>query len=141
MAIRRHKLEYKEDFGFLLFGISTPETDYRIVWKLNQDFSLNLVRGDNHTSLSRKTGQLLEFPFYSYDDEDTFYLYHLLGNKSGEGFLIEELRNIDYFLIIRGDFTEAFSNGVFNRLRKTENIQAVFKIEPESLKSRENLLF
>jgi len=92
LAIRRHKLEYRENFDFLLFGISSHENDYRLVWKINHDFSLNFVRNDNLKVISKKTGKELEFPLYSYDDEDTFYLYHLVANKSDQGVLLEELK-------------------------------------------------
>jgi len=141
LALRRHKLEYKEAFNFLLFGLSSHENDYRLVWKINQDFSLNFERVDNHKLISKKTGEEIEFTRYSYDDEDTFYLYYLIANKSDQGVLMEELKNIDYLILIQGEFTDAFSNGFHNRLKKVENVQGVFKIDPTTLKNRENLVF
>jgi hypothetical protein len=141
LAIRRHKLEYKENFDFLLFGLSSHENDYRLVWKINQAFSFNFERGKSHKIISKKTSREIEFSIYSYDDEDTFYLYHFIANKSDEGVLLEELKNIDYLFMIQGEFTEAFSNGIQNRLKKIESVQGVFKIDPSSLKNRENLVF
>jgi len=141
LTIRRHKLEYKEKFDFLLFGLSSHENDYRLAWKINQDFSLNFERGENHRIISKKTGQEQEFALYSYDDEDTFYMYYLLANKSEQTVLLEELKNIDYLIMIQGEFTEAFSNGFQNRLKKVESVQGVFKIDPATLKNRENLVF
>jgi hypothetical protein len=141
LALRRYKLEYKENFDFLLFGLSSHENDYRLVWKINQTFSFNFERGKNHRIISKKTGQEIEFALYSYDDEDTFYLYHFISNKSDQGVLLEELKNIDYLIMIQGEFTDAFSNGFLNRLKKIETIQGVFKIDPAGLKNRENLVF
>jgi hypothetical protein len=141
LALHRHKLAYKENFDFLLFGLSSHENDYRLVWKINQTFSFNFERGKNHRIFSKKTGQEIEFAQYSYDDEDTFYLYHLIANKSEQGVLLEELKNIDYLIMIQGEFTEAFSNGFQIRLKKIENVQGVFKIDPVGLKNRENLVF
>jgi len=141
LALRRHKLEYKENFDFLLFGISSNENDYRLVWKINQTLCFNFERGINHKIISKKTGQEIEFVLYSYDDEDTFYLYHLFANKSENGVLLEELKNIDYLIMIQGEFTEAFSNGFQQRLKKIETVQGVFKIDPATLKNRENLVF
>jgi hypothetical protein len=111
------------------------------VWKINHDFSLNFERSENHKIISKKNSQEIEFALYTYDDEDTFYLYYLLANKSEQGVLLEEMKNIDYLIMIQGDFTEAFSNGFYNRLKKLENIQGVFKINPAALKNRENLVF
>lgn len=141
MALRRHKLEYREAFDFLLFGLSSHENDYRLVWQMNQTFSFNFERINNHRIISKKNGKEIEFPMYSYDDEDTFYLYHLIVNKSDQGVLLEELKNIDYLIMIQGDFTEAFSNGFHNRLKKLELVQGVFKIDPSGLKNKENLVF
>jgi len=141
VALRKHKLEYKENFDFLLFGLSSHENDYRLVWKINQEFSLNFERGMNHKVILKKTGQETEFALYTYDDEDTFYLYYLIANKSDQGVLLEELKNIDYLIMIQGEFTEAFSNGFQIRLKKIENIHGVFKIDPATLKNRENLMF
>lgn len=141
MAIRRHKLVYSENFDFLLFGISSHENDYRLVWKINQEFGLNFERLDNLLLKSKKNTKDIEFALYSYDDEDTFYLYYLIANKSEGGVLLEEMKNIDYLVIIHGETTEAFSNGFQNRLKKIDTIQGVFKIDPAGLKNRENLVF
>ena len=112
-----------------------------MVWKINQEFNFNFERVDNHAILSKKTGKSAEFAMYSYDDEDTFYLYHLISNKSEHEVLLEELKNIDYLVMIQGDFTSAFSNSFQNRLKNIDNIQGVFKIDPSGLKNRENLVF
>jgi hypothetical protein len=141
LALQRHKLAYKETFDFLLFGLSSHESDYRLVWKINQEFSFNFERGKSHIINSKKTGGEIEFTLYTYDDEDTFYLYHFITNKTEQGVLLEELKNIDYLIMIQGEFTDAFSNGFYNRLKKVETIQGVFKIDPVSLKNRENLVF
>ncbi len=141
MALQRHKLLYKQNFDFLLFGLASHENDYRLVWNINQTFSFNFERGNSHKLFSKKAGKELEFPLYTYDDEDTYYLYQLLSNKCEDGVLLEELKNIDYLIMIQGDFTEAFSNGFQNRLKKLECVQGVFKIDPSSLKNRENLVF
>lgn len=124
-----------------MFGLSSHENDYRLVWNINQGFSFNFERAKNHKIISKKTGAEIEFTLYSYDDEDTFYLYHLIANKSDQNFLLEELKNIDFLIMVRGEFTEAFSNGFQNRLKKIETVQGVFKIDPASLKNRENLVF
>jgi hypothetical protein len=141
MAIKRHKLEHEENYNFLLFGISSPENDYRLAWSINQNFSLNFERAKNLVQLIGKKGQISEFAVYLYDDDDTFYLYHLISNKSENGALLDELKNIDYLIKIQGEFTEPFANGFFNRLKTIENIQAVFRISPAGLKNRERLIF
>ncbi len=140
MAVKKHKLEYSEDFDFLLIGISSHEADYRLVWKINQDFSLNFIRQES-LKYTRKDGSEAEYALFTCDDEDTYYLYHLVSNRAEEGVLLEELKNIDYLIKIQGDLSEAFINGFLNRLKKTEGILGVFRIDPEGLKNRDRLVF
>ncbi len=111
-----------------------------MAWKINQACGLNFERLENHKVTSKKTGQESEFALYSYDDEDTFYLYYFISNKSEQGALLEELRNIDYLIMIQGETTEAFTNGFQARLKKIETVHGVFKVDPSGLKNRENLV-
>jgi hypothetical protein len=140
LKTKKHKLEYTEDFNFLLLGLSSNENDYRLIWKINNSFNFNFERGDNHSVISNNGEAELEFSNYTYDDQDSFLFYRLLANKTDKGVLIEELKNIDYLLIVQGEFSESFVTGLISNLKKTENIHGVFRIPPANLKNRERLL-
>ena len=141
MAIKRHKLGYTEDFDFLLLGLASTENDYRLIWKINKTFNFSFGKAGNHNITAKKEENELEFSHYTYDDEDTFIFYRLLANKSDQGVLLEELKNIDYLLIITGEFSDTFVANMIAKLKNIEHIQGVFRILPASLKNRERLLF
>jgi hypothetical protein len=53
---------------------------------------------------------------------------------------MEELKNIDFLLIVQGKIEDANINELVSGLKSIEHIQAVFRIDPSGLKSRERLL-
>jgi hypothetical protein len=141
LAIRKHKLGYTEDFDFLLLGLASTENDYRLIWKINQTFNFTFERCENHKVLSKDGEKELGFSHYTFNDENTLLFYRLLSNKTEKGVLLEELKNIDYLLIVHGEFQDSFITGLIANLKSVEHIQGVFHISPASLKSRERLLF
>lgn len=141
MAIKRHKLGYTEDFDFLLLGIASTENDYRLIWKINKTFNFSFERAGNHKVPAKNEKNELEFSHYTFEDEDTSIFYRILANKSEKGVLLEELKNIDYLLIITGGFSETLVTSLIKKLKNTEHIQGIFRLSPASLKNRERLLF
>jgi len=67
--------------------------------------------------------------------------YHLVCNRCENGFLLEEIRNIDYLLKISGDIDEQDINTLVSRIRSIEGFSAAFELDPAQLKSREKLIF
>ena len=66
----------------------------------------------------KKTGVRQEFSLYRYYDEETYLDYHLIANRCEDGFLLEELKNIDYFLRISGDCEDDFTERLLVKLLK-----------------------
>ena len=141
MALKRHKLGYTDNFDFLLLGLASSENDYRLIWKINKTFNFSFEKAGNHKIPAKNEVNELEFSHFTYDDEDTFIFYRFLANKSDKGALLEELKNIDYLLIISGEFSDTFVANMIAKLKSIEHIQGVFRILPASLKNRERLLF
>jgi hypothetical protein len=138
---KKHKLEYTEKFDFLLLGLVSTENDYRLIWTINNALNFAFEKTDNHVVLGKDDKAELEFSYYTFDNEDTFLYYRLLSNRTESGILMEELKNIDYLLIIQGDISESYIKGLISDLKNVEQIQGVFRISPGSLKNRERLIF
>ena len=77
---------------------------------------------------------------YSYEEDESLLVYYLLSNRCENGFLIEELKNIDYFIQVHGDFPSSDQDRFINDLNKLDAIVASFPIDPLKLKSRNRLL-
>ncbi|MFW5645331.1 MAG: IPExxxVDY family protein, partial [Bacteroidota bacterium] len=96
---RKLKLNYEPDNEFLLLGLVSYERDYRISWDINQNLNLDLIRTDDHTLKLRSSSKEMNFSCFFFEDEDTYLNYKLLANRSEEGYLLEELKNIDYLIV------------------------------------------
>lgn len=132
-------LEVEFDFDFSLFGISCHSANYRLAWALNKNLDLDLERTDDiELSFGESTGF---FSFYKYDDEESYTTYHLISNRSDAGYLIPEMKQIDFFLQYWGPMSEADLAHLPEDLRKVTSVLTAINIDPMSLKNRNNLLF
>lgn len=139
-VVRKHKLEYTEHFDFLLLGIVSAENDYRFIWQINKKLGFEFEKTQSHKVKVKGTETEPEFSHYVFEHDGLYLLFRLIGNKSPDGVLIEELKNIDYLLIVQGEMTESYIRDLISGLKAIEQIQGVFRIDPISLKNREKLL-
>ncbi len=135
-----HRLQEQESFDFGLIGISSAENDYRISWILNNAMGYRLTRQENLQVYHKRLDDPQEFSQYQYNDEETLLGYRLLSNKSENGYLLEEMPNIDFLLQVSGDLNEGFIDELVSRLNALDPIRLAFRLDPSRLKSRKKLL-
>jgi hypothetical protein len=140
MTKKIHKLTEKEEYPFKLAGISSAENDYRLSWLLNQILGLNLVRTDNLEIFHKRLDDKQAFSQFEYFDEDSLLQYRLISNRSFNGYLLEEMTNLDYLLQITGDTDEGWMGKLIQRMKGIDGINLAFQIDPINLKSRKKLL-
>jgi len=112
---KKHKLTFQLDFNFSLLGISSSENDYRLSWEMNKVLEISLRKDSDHVIKRKEIEQ--NFLVYTFSDEESFLQYFLIANKSENGYLIEELRNIDYFLQIHGDLIDKQQEQIISSVR------------------------
>jgi hypothetical protein len=135
-----HKLTEQEDYPFKLVGISSAENDYRLCWSLNQTLAINLVKTADLKVFHKRLEEEQAFSQYEYFDEESLLQYRLISNRSANGYLLEEMMNLDYILQLSGDLEEGWTENLIQRLKGMEGIILAFPIDPNSLKSRKKLL-
>jgi hypothetical protein len=140
MTRKIHKLTEKEDYPFRLAGISSAENDYRLCWSLNQILGINLVKTSNLEIFHKRLDGKQAFSQFEYFDEETLLQYRLISNRSINGYLLEEMTNLDYLLQITGDINEGWMEILVKKLNGMEGIILAFPIDPTTLKSRKKLL-
>lgn len=138
--MKKIKLEYTQKYDFHLIGISTSEKEHKFIWGLNNLLGIQLSKIDDHHVYHKKLIDQQEFTVFNYSDDITFIDYRVIANKSENGILLEELRTIDYFLIINGEYEDDFISSLQAKLKSADSIQASFIIDPNTLKSKERLL-
>jgi hypothetical protein len=140
MPIKVHKLSEKEDYPFKLAGISSAENDYRLSWSLNQFLGINMVRIDNLEIYHKRLDDKQFFSQFEYFDEETLLQYRLVSNRSVNGYLMEEMTNLDYLLQISGDLDEGWMEDLIAKMNRIDGIILAFPLDPTTLKSRKKLL-
>ncbi len=141
MKKKIHKLVLQPDLDFYLIGIASHEHDYRLSWMLNNHLGLALVRTENLTFLHKKTSQKQEFPHYYYNDAEKNISYHLITNYSADGYLLSELKNVDFLLRIFGINSDLLKNEMLIRIKKIEGILTAFPVDANNIKQKERITF
>jgi len=132
-------LSLDEDYDFDLFGISCHTKDYRLCWALNQALGIDLIRAED--LIIRKKELTSAYSFYEYLDEDNHLDYFLIANRSSQGLLLPEKKSVDFLLMVKG---MVYDNDKINILEKINSVGLIltsYSIDPEELKSKQNLLF
>lgn len=140
--MKKAKLFLEPTFDFELLGLVSPVKDYKMAWLINRELDLQLTKTDD-LEIEFISDSRLEISQYFLSLPHGFI--QLLKNKALNSsqqlaYLIPELRNMDYFLLVQ-DHTKQLSISTFvNHLSQASHIQSVVKIDVSKLKSKENLL-
>ena len=135
MAKKILKIDF--DYDFALYGIITVEKSHRLCWLLRKELDFNFKRIEDLELM--KLNKIISFTRYKYENihSDNDATCYLIANKNSGYFVIPERKETDYFLIIKNLTIE----GILNKLKKINNLQAVFTLNPNDLNSKENLIF
>jgi hypothetical protein len=140
--MKKTKLFIEPTFDFELLGLVSPVKDYKMAWLINRDLDLDLVRSED-LQIEFLSSPRLEISQYFLSLPHGYI--QLLKNKAINtsqqlAYLIPELRNLDYFLLVQ-DHTQQLSITSFvDHLTKNPFIQSVVRLDVSKLKSKENLL-
>jgi hypothetical protein len=132
-------LTLDEDYEFTLVGISCHSKDYRLCWKINQTLNIDLVRTEDLEIYKKSI--VNSHSFYKYIDDDNYLEYYLISNRGDNGFLIPEQKKVDFFLMVKGNFSENHTNDIICKINTLSLVLTSFSINLNSLKSKQNLLF
>lgn len=138
--MKKKTLKFQPDFNFKLIGAVSSSSDIRFVREIKIITELEMVRCDYHEIFNEKMADSQKFILYEYPENDDIISLFVVGNKSETGYLIEELRNIDFFIVIDGDDKDEFAGQLMKNLKTNPAIQAIFDIDPEKLASKQKLL-
>jgi len=136
----KHKLFAEDDYSFDLIGLCSTHSDYRLSWNINQSLKIVLAKADDFVLFSKKDGES-SHSFYQFKDADEQIEFYLIKNISSNFKpLIPEKDQIDYFLVIKNNFSLDL-NDILSSLRGNESILTAFIFDADELKSKANLLF
>jgi len=139
--LNKTTLKFELQLDFVLVAITTQLKDYMFCFKINKQLG---------TSFCKITD--LELPFNN--DEEPFYFsryfylmpeseteLYVLANKGTEGFLVPEMKKIDFLLLIQNYIHTEDLKEIINGLNKIPEVLVAMEVDPKKLKSKENLIF
>ena len=160
----KHTLQLEDDYDFELIGISSHVKDYRICWAINEILGVNLNKENSLEIKNKKQVSPSFFSFFNFEDDQNFKEYIVVSNLSeskistsnahtlfpGGGkeeeslqneYLIPELKHLNYFLIVKGEITEIEKEEIITKIKSIDTVLTAITINPNTLKSKQNLIF
>jgi len=139
--IKKHKLDIGFEANFKLFGISSHEVDYKLIWQINQAIDVEFARIDNLVVYNNKLDTDQEFSLFEAEDARKQLQFYFISNRCDNGFLIKEVSNFDYFIKITGEITQDEKKRLIKAIRSIDAVNATLKLDPNCLISRDKLVF
>ncbi len=139
--LNRLTLKYEPDLDFVLIAITSPLKDYLLCFKINRQLTIDFVRISELPLQLTSAGEPVYFSRYHYRIPETETDFFLLANKGTEGYLIPEMKKVDYFILIRNFLDEEETEGLLTGLNRIPEVVVAAEVNPVKLKSKENLIF
>ena len=138
--MRKSKLVVDYKLGAEVIGLVTSLKDYKLAWSINQAFKINLVMQPNLLIEFIKGKNLSVVNFKYQTESQQIRLVKNKGIEENSGYLIRELANFDFFLMIN-DEDDILPAGKLESLNDIKDIVYLKKIEVVKLKSKDNFIF
>ena len=136
--MNRKTLKFEIDLDFELVAITTSLRDYRLCYHINKRLNFNFTKSPDLEII--QAGMPVYFSLYQFHWEASDTDFYFIANKGSDGYLIPEMRRVDYFIMIRNYIAGDELEKLVADLNKIQEIVAAVKVDPKKIKSRENLL-
>lgn len=149
-------LDYENEHEYALIGIHTTLEDYRLAFYLNNALNIKLNREATDLDLGTNKSS---FSLYNYECKRSFSSWSLIANKHvfkantqaltnylfkenyQTAILIQEKKQIDYFLKIDSDFSNSEFEKIILKVTNIHSVITSYNINPKTLKSKDFLIF
>ncbi|MEC4112736.1 IPExxxVDY family protein [Myroides pelagicus] len=149
-----------DDYKLIAIHSSRKE-DYKVVYFINATLDLYFEKEKNDIALTTEEG-IANFSHFEYEDNDHHILWKIVSNKAfikpdtdidsplfsdkkhaitKQGYLVPELKNVDYLIKIE-EIDEYFNIGtVIEKLNSIKIFSTAYEIRQDQIKNRKNLIF
>ena len=159
MAMHKLFVEQFHEESYALLAIHCNLEDYRLAFLLNKHLELKLKRCLKDLDFEYT---LASYSIYEWEDKKQQITWNLVENickKEEDGLtstgslfqsptkiiktfnLIPELDTVDYFLKIDNDGNPIYEKSIISKMHDISQIAAVYNVNSDELKSRNNLIF
>ncbi|HEU4718281.1 MAG TPA: IPExxxVDY family protein [Bacteroidia bacterium] len=137
----KFRLDVEYDYDFFLAGISCHEKPHRLCWAINKSLECSLARTESLSLSLKKNEGPASFILFSSEDKAHDAAFFLVSNKCETGTLVPEHHQADFFYIVKGPYSGEDQERMLRELRTIPFVLMAYRIDPASLKSKQNLLF
>ena len=140
----KNRLEISYDFDFHLVALNTSVKEYKLAWGLNRELNLELAKKHN-ISIDFQGGKSLSISNFVCEKE--YQIFRLLKNRAENfddqynAYLIPEMKNFDYFLMVADDSTTFEINPFISTIKQIPFVQFAVSVDTAVLRSKDNLIF
>lgn len=158
-----HKMVLEDvvDQAYKLIAIHSSVEEYKLAFLLNKYLRLRLSRSRKDIDLNKNSQQSF-FILYKFYDPSDYTSYYLTSNRSvkqnvkavnsgslfGEEeisvntvFLLPEFSKVDFFLKLTCEQEFFMEDVLLEELQKIPQISTAYNVDPDNIKSKENLIF
>ena len=140
MGVKKHKLDLAIEEDFCLLGVVSDEPDYKLCWRINQNFNMYFEKQEELHLFNRKLDKEQVFSYFSYHDNDALITYRLIRNRAEKGYFLDELKNIDYFIHIQGEINTTRISNFMLSVGALEPVRMCVPTDLGRIKNKERLL-
>lgn len=134
-------LKFELDLDFVLVAITAQLKDYMFCYKINKQLATDFSKITDLEMLLGNDDDLFYFSRYFYLIPESETEFYILANKGSEGFLVPEMKKVDFFLLIRNYIDRDELRGIISGINKIPEVLVAAEVDPRKLKSKENLIF
>ena len=139
MAKKLITLQFEEDYDFLLLGIFCAYRDYKLCFEINRQLEVSMERRSDLELKMEKKGSSSLFSIFSCNNTDDEN-YFIINNKGSNGHFLSEMKQVDYFLMIRNYSRYTNITDITKRISELKIVSVVTELDVTQLKSAENFL-
>ena len=134
-------LKFELDLDFVLVAITTQLKDYTFCYKINKQLGTDFSKITDLEMLFSTDEELFYFSRYFHRVPESETEFYILANRGTEGFLVPEMKKVDFFLLIRNYIDRDDLRDIIGGLNKIPEVLVAAEVDPKKLKSKENLIF
>ena len=138
---KKHTLLIDSSLDFDMIGVCSHFSDYRLVWSLNNELNLHLLKSEEEYVCTNKKGEVVSsHSMYEFFDEENRVDLLLIKNSNYGKLLISEAPAIDYFLFLcNNNFIDPLE--LTKKLKDVTSVLGAYIYEPDEMPSAESLVF
>ena len=131
----RLRLNVIHSNDLVLIGVVSSEPDYKLSLSINKKFNISL-KNASPVNIIDSNGSELTFSRFSDPGTSPDLIYSLISNRSGNNFLLQKLKNVDYIFQVHNSEERTNVEGISASLREIESVNALFIIDMETFKDK-----